>query len=139
MPRITGAFKAGATLATFLLECVDYNPRLLQPVTAIPKGAGSIGLKPDDVRTVKEYVADQMQAGTPLPGPGLDPSAFRMWTESSGNTDTDLARWLETEAPLGILHPVTSRHFPTCGNSGTHSRSNNSFSFVTRRLGKLSL
>ena len=107
--RIANAQQAGATIATFLTECINLNPRLLQPVTAILQGAHSIGFKPSNIFTIKEYTADLMQAGTPLAGPGLDPAAFKMWTDASGDPDIDLPRWLETGAPLGILHPVTSR------------------------------
>ena len=69
----------------------------------------SAGFLPDDVQTIREFIAAQTQSGAPRPDPGLDPSAFRMWTRLSGDPDTDLAQWLDTGAPLGIIHPVTSK------------------------------
>ncbi len=109
VPRVRDASKAGATISQLLCECVDLEPRLLQPVTAILRGAKTTGFHANDVAIIKDYIADQLQAGKPLPGPGLDPSAFRMWTDASGDPDTDLATWLESGAPLGIIHPVTSK------------------------------
>ncbi len=109
VPRILNAKAAGSQLATLLLECIGLNPRVLDPVTAILSGSTSAGFLPDDVQTIREFIAAQTQSGAPRPDPGLDPSAFRMWTRLSGDPDTDLAQWLDTGAPLGIIHPVTSK------------------------------
>ena len=64
---------------------------------------------PEDIQSLKVYIADQMQAGSPRTEPGLDPTAFKMWTDASGDPDTDLDRWLSDRPPLGILHPVTHK------------------------------
>ncbi len=109
VPRIIHASSAGAFIATLITEVIDCNPRLTEPVLAILQGKSSIGFLDTDVIQLKAYVADQLHAAPPQEGPGLDPSAFRMWTNSSGDPDTDLARWLEEGAPLGIIHPVTSK------------------------------
>ncbi len=113
--RIQNATQAGHLLSTLLRECVTLQPRLLQPVHDVLTGGSSPGFLPSDIVTLKSYICNQMQnmAGpcpdTVLQGPGLDPCVFRMWTNASGDPDTDLAGWLHTGAPLGIIHPVTSK------------------------------
>ncbi len=102
VPRIIHASSAGAFIATLITEVIDCNPRLTEPVLAILQGKSSIGFLDTDVIQLKAYVADQLHAAPPQEHPGLDPSAFRMWTSSSGDPDTDLARWLEVGAPLGL-------------------------------------
>jgi hypothetical protein len=109
VPRIIHASSAGAFIATLITEVIDCNPRLTEPVLAILQGKSSSGFLASDVTKLKAYVADQLHAPPPKEAPGLDSSAFRMWTNSSGDPDTDLAKWLEIVAPLGIVHPVTSK------------------------------
>jgi hypothetical protein len=109
VPRIAHACDAGSFIATLITEVIDGNPRLTEPVLAILEGRPSEGFLSTDVSQLKAYVADQLSAEPPQEKAGLDPTAFRMWTNSSGDPDTDLAGWLETGAPLGIIHPVTSR------------------------------
>eukprot|EP00969_Alexandrium_andersonii_P117392 5193150-Alexandrium_andersonii.AAC.1 len=42
-------------------------------------------------------------------GPGLIPEFFEAFFEGAGDPDVDLAPWVRSRAPLGVLRPVTSR------------------------------
>eukprot|EP00969_Alexandrium_andersonii_P114292 5052639-Alexandrium_andersonii.AAC.1 len=42
-------------------------------------------------------------------GSGLNPEFFEAFSGWAGHPDVDLAPWVRSGAPLGVLHPVTSR------------------------------
>ncbi len=87
-------------MAALITEIIDCNRRLLEPALAILQGSPTAGFLHTDVIQLKEYIGNQLQIAPLSTKPGLDPNAFKLWTNISGDPDTDLAEWLVSGPPL---------------------------------------
>eukprot|EP00969_Alexandrium_andersonii_P057532 2535165-Alexandrium_andersonii.AAC.1 len=80
----------------------------------LPKGESPPGLAERELSELR--VEALLALGQPAPSvsAGLIPAFFDAFALVAGDPDADLALWIRSGAPLGVLRPVTSRGvFPT--------------------------
>eukprot|EP00969_Alexandrium_andersonii_P358329 15450784-Alexandrium_andersonii.AAC.1 len=80
----------------------------------LPKGESPRGLAERELSELRVEALLALGQSAPSVSAGLAPEFFDAFALVAGDPDTDLALWIRSGPPLGVLRPVTSRGvFPT--------------------------